>query len=147
MGAVGKPSAAFDDVCDVSGRCVRSVALEPLVGCLCVTSVRRGPIEHSAFLFRGADASVPFDIRQKFGKRQPKALCHGRHGLDRQVAFTTLDSAHVRPVQTAVVGKRFLRKARLRHEVLALERPALFEVQSPSNSLEIDGLNVYRLVN
>ena len=46
--------------------------------------------------------------REQFGERQVQPFGNRQNRLDGQIAFATLDPAHVGSVQPTVVGERFL---------------------------------------
>ena len=53
---------------------------------------------------------LPFDPREQFGHGQTEAPGDGQDGLYGEIAFATFDSAHVGPVQAAMVCKGLLRE-------------------------------------
>ena len=51
---------------------------------------------------------LPFDTRKQFGHSQSEASGDGQDCLNREIALAAFDSAHVGPVQAAMVCKGLL---------------------------------------
>jgi hypothetical protein len=54
-----------------------------------------------------------FDPGQEFGHRDAQTSRYREYGLNREVVLAAFDTAHIGPVEAAMIGERFLRKASL----------------------------------
>jgi hypothetical protein len=54
---------------------------------------------------------ISLNPREQFGNRDAKASRNGEGRLNGEIMLSPLDGAHVRPVESAVVRKRLLRKS------------------------------------
>jgi hypothetical protein len=81
--------------------------------------------------------SLLLDAGKKLRHRQAQSPRHGQNRLHRQISFASRDPAHVGPMQPAMIGERFLRKALLQPE-LADSASEYFLEGRTSNSLKTD---------
>ncbi len=56
---------------------------------------------------------MPFDSGEQLRHRDAQTSRDRERGLNREIVFAALDSTHIGPVQSAMVGERLLRETLL----------------------------------